>query len=440
MPQIGDVMMKNMIPGVLLVAAVTGFFSSLHADAVQWRVEDGGNGHWYAAVQTASPSCWDSDRDMATAMGGYLATITSGEENAFVFDLAGPLYPTAAAANIGGYQDIDDPDYSEPGGAWKWVTGESFDYTNWQSGEPGCCGPVDQENWLDFNTQSGRWRDRFQCLPSEEVSSQWAIIEWSSDCNGDGIVDYGQILDGTFADEDANGVPDCCESGVCIDTIQWRIEDGGNGHWYRLVSGDLLTWSEASDQATALGGYLATPTSPDENTWIYTEFDISDWDAHWHTPSGTGPALGGFWDAGQSVWEWRNGEVWSWNNLIQPLPSDPAVDWGSGYTTEDGVPVPSEQWQHFPFDTPGSAQIYHKSFVVEFTSLPGTSLGACCLDGYCLTTTASDCMANGGSWGGADSSCTDYDCAVACAADLNGDGKVGPQDLALLLGSWGFCP
>jgi hypothetical protein len=38
-----------------------------------------------------------------------------------------------------------------------------------------------------------------------------AIIEWSADCNGDGIVDYGQILDGTFEDANENGVPDCCE-------------------------------------------------------------------------------------------------------------------------------------------------------------------------------------------------------------------------------------
>ncbi len=34
-----------------------------------------------------------------------------------------------------------------------------------------------------------------------------------TDCNGDGVVDYGQILDGTYADEDGNGVPDCCEAG-----------------------------------------------------------------------------------------------------------------------------------------------------------------------------------------------------------------------------------
>ena len=46
-------------------------------------------------------------------------------------------------------------------------------------------------------------------------------MEYDADCNNDGIVDYGQIRDGTFADTNANGVPDCCESGqtCCIGDI-----------------------------------------------------------------------------------------------------------------------------------------------------------------------------------------------------------------------------
>jgi hypothetical protein len=39
-----------------------------------------------------------------------------------------------------------------------------------------------------------------------------AIIEWSADCNADGMVDYGQILRGEFDDINGNGVPDrICE-------------------------------------------------------------------------------------------------------------------------------------------------------------------------------------------------------------------------------------
>ena len=46
--------------------------------------------------------------------------------------------------------------------------------------------------------------------------SSYSIIEYSADCNGDGIVDYGQILDGTFNDVDGNGIPDCCDDFSCI--------------------------------------------------------------------------------------------------------------------------------------------------------------------------------------------------------------------------------
>ncbi|MEE2907167.1 MAG: hypothetical protein VX527_04960, partial [Planctomycetota bacterium] len=132
--------------------------------AVQWAAEEGGNGHWYAVNPTVSPSCWDVDRDMAEAMGGHLATITSDSENSFIAALAGPLYPLSTGTCIGGYQDMDDPEYSEPGGAWKWVTGEPFEYTHWQGGEPGCCNvPAEEQNWLDFNPGNSQWRDRTVC-------------------------------------------------------------------------------------------------------------------------------------------------------------------------------------------------------------------------------------------------------------------------------------
>ena len=49
----------------------------------------------------------------------------------------------------------------------------------------------------------------------DDIPSSWEVhpilVEWSADCNNDGIIDYGQILQGQIADVDANGVPDICE-------------------------------------------------------------------------------------------------------------------------------------------------------------------------------------------------------------------------------------
>ncbi|MBM4224887.1 MAG: hypothetical protein FJ167_08870 [Gammaproteobacteria bacterium] len=62
------------------------------------------------------------------------------------------------------------------------------------------CGPSCYGKWADWPG-------------STTLVAPIALIEWSADCNNDGIVDYGQILSGQLADANANGVPDVCE--VC---------------------------------------------------------------------------------------------------------------------------------------------------------------------------------------------------------------------------------
>ena len=57
--------------------------------------------------------------------------------------------------------------------------------------------------------------------------NQNLMVEFSADCNGDGIVDSGQILDGTFDDANGNGVPDCCDAGTACDPCLGDIT--GNG-------------------------------------------------------------------------------------------------------------------------------------------------------------------------------------------------------------------
>jgi len=49
---------------------------------ILWTVESGGNGHYYEYVSTGKP--WPEARQDALARRGYLATITSPEENAFI--------------------------------------------------------------------------------------------------------------------------------------------------------------------------------------------------------------------------------------------------------------------------------------------------------------------------------------------------------------------
>jgi hypothetical protein len=54
-----------------------------------------------------------------------------------------------------------------------------------------------------------------------------ALIEWSSDCNSDGLVDYGQIRAGELEDTNANNIPDCCEQAVPCDPCAADVDQSG---------------------------------------------------------------------------------------------------------------------------------------------------------------------------------------------------------------------
>ena len=100
-----------------------------------------GTGHYYQIVET--PSDWSQARDAAEALEnswlgvtGHLATVQDQGENEFIASLLGqPI--TGSAYWLGGWQNPDSLEYSEPAGGWEWRgTGESWTYTNWQGGSP----------------------------------------------------------------------------------------------------------------------------------------------------------------------------------------------------------------------------------------------------------------------------------------------------------------
>ena len=76
----------------------------------------------------------------------------------------------------------------------------------------GKIGANEKENWLDFNPDNSQWRDRFDCVT--DSNNNFMIVEWSEDCNDDGIVDYGQVLDGSLGDLNNDGIADVCNFNV----------------------------------------------------------------------------------------------------------------------------------------------------------------------------------------------------------------------------------
>ncbi|MDF7798983.1 right-handed parallel beta-helix repeat-containing protein [Pontiellaceae bacterium B1224] len=87
----------------------------------------------------------------------------------------------------------------------------------------------------------------------------------------------------------------------------------GNGHFYQVIAApDGITWVEAKAEATARGGYLATPVTADENAFIFGMTQSTNYWNGWNGRSG--PWLGGLQVAGGGElgggWAWDTGEAW----------------------------------------------------------------------------------------------------------------------------------
>ena len=184
-------------------------------DPVQWSVKNGGNGHWYQFVFLPRECIEDSER-RANELGASLATIHSDGENAFVDALIPPYNGYYSVGRLGAFQDDDAP---SPDSGWNWITGEPWSYTAWSphNNQPSdtISGIEETHVVIYASAHTGGfagWHDGTNSCDLVVENLGW-IIEWSADCNEDGIVDYGQIVDGTYADEDGNGVPDCCDAG-----------------------------------------------------------------------------------------------------------------------------------------------------------------------------------------------------------------------------------
>jgi len=86
--------------------------------------------HRYQFV--AGAFTWDEAKTKAEEMGGHLATVTSKEENEWIYTTFGlAVDPDLRSSSIwlGGSADA-------AGQPWTWVTGEDFAFSDWFAGEP----------------------------------------------------------------------------------------------------------------------------------------------------------------------------------------------------------------------------------------------------------------------------------------------------------------
>lgn len=122
-----------------------------HADSARFSFD--GHSYQYISFNSAAHT-WDESNAMATALGGYLATITSQAENDFITNniIPGHLIAGLSGAFIGGTDAGHE-------GLWTWATGpeagQAFQYTHWAPGEPN---GNTSENY-GFIGADGQWVD-----------------------------------------------------------------------------------------------------------------------------------------------------------------------------------------------------------------------------------------------------------------------------------------
>ena len=69
------------LPKSFICALVLASVAPVVAVPVQWDESAGGNGHWYDAILVADGVDWFSANGAALSRHGYLATVTSADEN-----------------------------------------------------------------------------------------------------------------------------------------------------------------------------------------------------------------------------------------------------------------------------------------------------------------------------------------------------------------------
>lgn len=148
-----------------LAAAWPLFAYNVAAAALQWSASKGGNDHWYEIIAFTNSVTWETAQADAKDRGGYVATITSMQEQSFLEKSLLPQSPD-------GPESFDAWGWwlgagkSETSGQWSWSNGEAFSFSAWATNQPDSSGQIarlaifaqDATAW-NAAFELGRWDD-----------------------------------------------------------------------------------------------------------------------------------------------------------------------------------------------------------------------------------------------------------------------------------------
>jgi len=162
-------------------------------------VLDGVTGHLYDAVAPVGGINWTDAREAAEALSsgscqGYLASITSAEENEFILSNFPAVVPLIGNGYwIGAFQD---PGTTPANAGWTWVSGEPFVYADWADDAPDDGGVHNDEDAVRFFGVSNggfssvvKWNDF-----NQTETAPGYVVEYDGVCTEEAVLDILILL------------------------------------------------------------------------------------------------------------------------------------------------------------------------------------------------------------------------------------------------------
>ncbi|MDI9242466.1 lectin-like protein [Fusibacillus kribbianus] len=190
-----------------------------------------GESHFYQI--TYETLTWEEAKKACEDEGGHLATITSAEEQAAIEAL------NVQDANLWIGANLDDS------GAWAWVTGEPWSYTNWNEGEPN-----NSSNVAPNETCAAVWPKGWNDLANDNLYEQSGYIcEWDG-AQEPAVTDSSRLKCGVYVSSQDPG-----------NTLTVHQVDGNTAtftvFWPRIAS---IDHAEATFQGTTGDFYYLGPS------------------------------------------------------------------------------------------------------------------------------------------------------------------------------------
>jgi hypothetical protein len=371
---------------------------------------------------------WTEAQFRAEAVSGHLATFGSSAERVWCFERTLDVTGSWKSVLVGGATRAVGPwvggkqaaGSTEPSGGWSWVDGTPWTYPNagFDLNNASACG-VNEDRlsfWGDAFPMSATtlyivsdFPERGSCEAGVGPVSSY-IVEWDADCNGDGIVDYGQIKAGDLDDANSNNIPDCCEQGTSCPA---NIAVNGS-----FEAGTPLNAcaSETITSGTALG-----------TGWMVTAGSVQRVRASSSCNTQGAPKFGDFFvdllDAGE---------------IRQAIATTPGKsyrltfwlsgDCAGGPSTKRVIASLGSATQTFDHACVGSAVQAWRRCTLEFIA------------NSAITNLSLKSLAGGSSNGPLVDGVRVEDISISCAGDVDGDGTVTGGDIGLVLLNFGECP